>query len=326
VAGALSPWLRHQSSRQGRTSTGPSSPPPRVIWLSLLPPAAIELLASPEYSPCLHSSVPPHRPIFAPMGGAQPVDGIWVHRRGPLSPLPSHAWAEVTHCQGPRRRNLAWKTTGPMWLYVAAGSGVALNVRLIRTLPLALHMLFAHAHADGYHAISRADSHAHPWPPVVIHARSRVSFASMALHAHPWHSMPVHDHDHQCHPLPSIPIHTHPHPSTPILLQIGRTLAFRSFESAATLLARAHCPPPVCERSSIHDNCTAALDPTPASLPGGRVWRFEAGSRRGSESHHIEMVSPPGRALPPPLGHTGGAWRPEEVDLASLDSVQILDR
>lgn len=43
------------------------------------------------------------------------------------APLRNHSWVEVTHCAARARRGPRWKLC-PMWLYVAPGSGVSMNI------------------------------------------------------------------------------------------------------------------------------------------------------------------------------------------------------
>lgn len=140
----------------------------RIIWLSLLPPPARALITS--IGVCKLSAQPPLQPLFAPIGiGAQisPSDSVWIAHRGRAESIPSDGWAEVTHCPGwadhaATERNgsansMHWHApwlAAPMWLYVASGSGVSINVG--KTLAL-----------DSYEALADLLSRCHFWsiPP-----------------------------------------------------------------------------------------------------------------------------------------------------------------
>lgn len=70
---------------------------PRVLWLRLMPPAAIPLIRG----VCTAQSLPPYYPFYAFMdaiGPGNPLDAVWVHTDERARALPSHSWVEVTHC------------------------------------------------------------------------------------------------------------------------------------------------------------------------------------------------------------------------------------
>lgn len=122
----------------------------RIVWLQLLPPAFVSAVAT-STGFCKASPMPPLRPFFLSMDvTANPQDALWVHAPH-ATPIPSHQWTEVTHC--PQRLHsdpggAAWKAM-PMWLYVAPGSGVSINVG--RTLAL-------ESFAEAAHVLARAFS------------------------------------------------------------------------------------------------------------------------------------------------------------------------
>ena len=118
----------------------------RIIWLELLPDRALELLV--KLGVCRMQGIPLIQPLFAPISyGADinPANAIWVGR-AKAHPVANYSWVEVTHCaekgsnlwastpwlgpsgrQNRRSDNHSW-TRMPMWLYVAPGSGVSINV------------------------------------------------------------------------------------------------------------------------------------------------------------------------------------------------------
>lgn len=104
----------------------------RVVWLPLLPPEALRLVAR-LGGVCKYTSGYPWRPFFTGLDlFANPLNAMWVSwDRGPLGgfPVANHSWVEVTHCpQGHAgHKGFAWQF-GPMWLYAAPGSGVSINV------------------------------------------------------------------------------------------------------------------------------------------------------------------------------------------------------
>ena len=104
----------------------------RVIWTSLLPAEAMDNLA--RHGICTGYGALPECPFFASIGAGRAPDpsaAVWLHLPTVIEhpPVPSHGWAEVTHCPitGPTGSDQGWKL-GPMWLYVAPGSGVSINV------------------------------------------------------------------------------------------------------------------------------------------------------------------------------------------------------
>ena len=139
----------------------------RIVWAQLLNAAALAHLAGPgicRFSPAapLH---PYFAPID--LDAANPHGALWLHSEQEPQPAASHSWVEVTHCaqQGDiteateakcaalqamgrnhtrppikhwklafqcmhmagKRGSWAWRF-GTMWLYVAPGSGVSINV------------------------------------------------------------------------------------------------------------------------------------------------------------------------------------------------------
>jgi hypothetical protein len=123
----------------------------RLLWLDLLPPRAMRSLAA-SGGVCKGSSAPPWRPFYAAQDvTANPRDALWVHpplQAPRTTAIASHSFAEVTHCAQNmlHRRGAAWKAV-PMWLYVAPGSGVWVNVG--RTLAL-------ESFAEAAHVLARA--------------------------------------------------------------------------------------------------------------------------------------------------------------------------
>ena len=106
----------------------------RVVWLSLLPAAALHEIAR-SGGVCKYESGYPWRPFFTALDiFANPTDALWISwERATLAgfPVRNHSWVEVTHCaQGHGRvghTRYGWQF-GPMWLYAAPGSGVSINV------------------------------------------------------------------------------------------------------------------------------------------------------------------------------------------------------
>ena len=164
---------------RGRAENNRAVPTGRgVQWRSMVRPRAstsrhdLVALAPPQRENSSHrclayasSPQPPLRPLFAPIGigGAiDPSGSVWVANRGAGQAIPSHGWAEITHCpawaghadhadaQGStftapeeatpssmrlqragHRSSPFWHQewlAAPMWLYVASGSGVSINV------------------------------------------------------------------------------------------------------------------------------------------------------------------------------------------------------
>ena len=109
----------------------------RVVWLSLLPRAALVLLNA-TTGICKLDATPPFHPFFASIDlYNSPLGALWISRSGSgrTQPIPNHSWAEITHCaqgalwelEAVAKPRPAWKCK-PMWLYVAPGSGVSINV------------------------------------------------------------------------------------------------------------------------------------------------------------------------------------------------------
>jgi hypothetical protein len=106
----------------------------RIVWLNLLPQAATQYLGA-LGGVCKYDSGWPWRPFFAGLDlFANTADAMWVswkHRTYAGFPVANHTWIEVTHCAQGRRKvgvpGAGWQF-GPMWSYVAPGSGVSINV------------------------------------------------------------------------------------------------------------------------------------------------------------------------------------------------------
>lgn len=107
----------------------------QLVWVSLLPDAAKQLIAR-SGGVCKYDSGQPWRPFFAALDiFANPLDAVWLsweHASSSLAfPVANDTWVEVTHCaQGKHavgKRGYGWQF-GPMWLYAAPGSGVSMNV------------------------------------------------------------------------------------------------------------------------------------------------------------------------------------------------------
>lgn len=107
----------------------------RVIWVSLVGSDVFSKLLA--MGVCRYNSRPPHQPLYWMHDtSANPKDAVWIHKpRGADIAVGNHSWIEVTHCPqnilAPQGSN---SIGAPMWLYVAPGSGVSLNVG--RTLAL----------------------------------------------------------------------------------------------------------------------------------------------------------------------------------------------
>ena len=72
----------------------------RILWVSLLPAAALEWLAT--VGVCPVSSVPPWLPFYAVQdAGARgnPIDALWLHAPDTMLPLKSYSWAEITRAR-----------------------------------------------------------------------------------------------------------------------------------------------------------------------------------------------------------------------------------
>lgn len=106
----------------------------RIIWLPLLPSGGLRKIVQ-LGGVCKYESGYPWRPFFTALDiFANPLDAMWVSwERSPLAgfPVPNHSWIEVTHCPNGKHKvgakGYGWQF-GPMWLYVAPGSGVSINV------------------------------------------------------------------------------------------------------------------------------------------------------------------------------------------------------
>lgn len=99
----------------------------RIVWLDLLPKAALEAIARVGACSKMNSGYP-WRPLFSAIDlVANPHNALWISREWEWLglPVPNHSWVEVTHCalSGNNGRQF-----GPMWLYAAAGSGVSIDV------------------------------------------------------------------------------------------------------------------------------------------------------------------------------------------------------
>lgn len=96
----------------------------RILWTDLLTWQAQEALSDVEL--CSRAGPAPLRPFFASPFGS---NVLWVHQ--PIfRAVPSHSWVEIAHCPLGSRTDWQcwpWKLS-PMWAYVAAGSGVSINV------------------------------------------------------------------------------------------------------------------------------------------------------------------------------------------------------
>ena len=104
----------------------------QIVYLPLVPPPAAALLR--RMGVCVFQSAPDASPLYAPHSIAfNPSGSVWVHRdpgRAEAEVLgavgtPPHSWVEVTHCGSLDE----WRRAGTRrWLYLARGSGVAVNV------------------------------------------------------------------------------------------------------------------------------------------------------------------------------------------------------
>ena len=104
----------------------------QIVYLPLVPPPAAALLR--RMGVCVFQSAPDASPLYAPHSIAfNPSGSVWVHRdpgRAEAEVLgavgtPAHSWVEVTHCGSLDE----WRRAGTRrWLYLARGSGVAVNV------------------------------------------------------------------------------------------------------------------------------------------------------------------------------------------------------
>eukprot|EP00962_Isochrysis_galbana_P038168 scaffold13517_cov112-Isochrysis_galbana.AAC.1 len=90
----LRAWLdspAYTSAVYGPSGTVPPASELRVVWLSLLPPAALRQLAS--VGVCARvAPVPPLSPFFSNIGiHENPTNALWVARPDPR-PAPPHSW------------------------------------------------------------------------------------------------------------------------------------------------------------------------------------------------------------------------------------------
>lgn len=107
----------------------------RLVWLDLLPAAALEQLNTTGI--CGVEAAGPWRPFFTSIDlFTAPLDAVWISRRNNRPhALANHTWVEVAHCaqgrgwaeEGLSNPRPAWKCK-PAWFYVAHGSGVSINV------------------------------------------------------------------------------------------------------------------------------------------------------------------------------------------------------
>lgn len=92
----------------------------RIIWLELLPPSMLALLAN--ITVCKKLVASPQQPFYWYHDTFNnPVDAVWLKPALMEQAAPNHSWVEVTHCA----RN---GHASAMWLYAAPGSGVSINV------------------------------------------------------------------------------------------------------------------------------------------------------------------------------------------------------
>jgi len=72
----------------------------------------------------------PERPFFVYIGREEnPRNLLWIAQPFPRA-APSHSWVEVTHCsvRQPHQNGApAWRQK-PMWMYVAPGSGISIDI------------------------------------------------------------------------------------------------------------------------------------------------------------------------------------------------------
>lgn len=85
----------------------------RVVWLNLLPRAALHFAAF-TVGICLGGSMPPHRPFHVGRDPfmTNPIDALWITSPRPR-PIESHEWVEVTHCAA--AYNSTADQSGPAW-------------------------------------------------------------------------------------------------------------------------------------------------------------------------------------------------------------------
>ena len=116
----------------GRTNAMPPLGHLRILWLELLSNESVRSLVY-HAEPCRLYGLAPYRPLYSvrDIAFATPLDSLWLHSApNSASAIPNHTWVEVTHCPDLRRFGAPaarWKYL-PMWLYVAGGSGAAVNV------------------------------------------------------------------------------------------------------------------------------------------------------------------------------------------------------
>ena len=146
---------RYSVALYGARDATPAAHALRILWLDLL--TSEELARAAAVGVCSRAGGDALQPFFASPHRA----AVWVHHPATVThrALPSHAWAEVTHCalRPPGRaghglaRTQGWKFS-PMWLFVAPGSGVSLNIgrtRVVRSYSEAAAILAA-AFPGGY--------------------------------------------------------------------------------------------------------------------------------------------------------------------------------
>ncbi len=132
----LSPWYQteYSTALYGAAHRAPPAETLRLLWPTLLPSAALDAVAS--VGVCKWESKPPLQPFYTVHDiYANPNEALWVHPTAASHPAPNHSWVEVTHCARPAssKPSSRWKDA-VMWLYVAPGSAVSVNVG--RTLVL----------------------------------------------------------------------------------------------------------------------------------------------------------------------------------------------
>ena len=118
------PYSRRVYGAPGRA---PSMAALQLLWIDLLAPLQRATIGS--IGVCSRAGGTPLQPLFTSvlrnaLFVQQPH--LVVH-----APVPSYAWAEVVHCPlsaGPHERITPGFRYAPMWMYVASGAGVSVNV------------------------------------------------------------------------------------------------------------------------------------------------------------------------------------------------------
>ena len=137
----LSPFLQGNYSRVlYRRAHAVRTSELRMIWLHLLPPQALVVLA--RKGVCKVNTAEPSAPYYWGQSThfGTPQDTIFIHHARLPRPLPSHSWAEVVHCPVAMQvgnMSLSGKHTAaimPLWAYILPGSGLSVNIG--RTLVL----------------------------------------------------------------------------------------------------------------------------------------------------------------------------------------------